>query len=294
MQCLVALAVLYLNVSLLKTDCSTYIKNWIWGLIATFTLLPVVFRAQSWRVDSWHKHPLVKNLQMYNSIWQDVAAQVDSEYAQLDKFVAHLSGGKRVIVTNSWIISIDNSMVKLVKQEDASLSIVSSVERGFSDQLVCIRVKSLLNAVEPFVVRFNGYLLRDLRSKLRIPIARLDSVVQSVEDRFIMAFEQYVLSNPRYDPTLWQSEGSCIGCYQNEANVKIMKTCTEESFTDVYIGEQLVCSSCNCRPMWCLSCLGRWFASRQNPNVPGEWMFGKSPCPNCRATFCILDVCLPA
>ncbi|KHJ49595.1 hypothetical protein D918_00722 [Trichuris suis] len=240
-------------------------------------------------------HPVVKNLRMYNSVWRDVAAHIDSEYEQLDKFVAQLSGGRRFIVTNSWLVVVDNSIVRLVKQEDASLSIVSSVERGFNDQLVCIRVKSRIGAVEPFVVRFNGYLLRDLRSKLTIPIARLDSVVQSVEDRFIMAFQEYVLSsNPRYDPTLWPSEGSCIGCFQNEANVKIMKTCSEESFGDLNMDQQLACSSCNCRPMWCLSCLGRWFASRQNPNVPGEWMLGKSPCPNCRATFCVLDVCLPA
>ena len=41
----------------------------------------------------------------------------------------------------------------------------------------------------------------------------------------------------------------------------------------------------------CVSCMGRIFASKQNQNRPEQWMTGKSPCPTCRATFCVLDVC---
>lgn len=51
------------------------------------------------------------------------------------------------------------------------------------------------------------------------------------------------------------------------------------------------CVQCFCRPMWCLECMGKWFASRQDQQRPDTWLGSKSPCPTCRAVFCILDVC---
>lgn len=52
------------------------------------------------------------------------------------------------------------------------------------------------------------------------------------------------------------------------------------------------CQTCFCRPMWCLSCLGRWFASRQDQQRPESWLSSRVPCPTCRAKFCILDICV--
>ena len=57
-------------------------------------------------------------------------------------------------------------------------------------------------------------------------------------------------------------------------------------------GSENECRQCFCRPMWCLSCLGRWFASRQNQERPETWLASCVPCPTCRSKFCILDVCL--
>lgn len=51
------------------------------------------------------------------------------------------------------------------------------------------------------------------------------------------------------------------------------------------------CQLCSCRPMWCLMCLGRWFASRQDQQRPETWLSARVPCPTCRAKFCILDIC---
>ncbi len=52
------------------------------------------------------------------------------------------------------------------------------------------------------------------------------------------------------------------------------------------------CMRCYCRPMWCLECMGKWYASRQDQSAPETWMSSRSPCPTCRATFCMLDVCM--
>ena len=75
----------------------------------------------------------------------------------------------------------------------------------------------------------------------------------------------------------------CIGCMQTPANVKLVKLCD-------HLGEG-DCMPCYCRPMWCLLCMGKWFSSRQDQATPHAWMASKSPCPTCRARFCMLDVC---
>ena len=79
-----------------------------------------------------------------------------------------------------------------------------------------------------------------------------------------------------------QGEEKCIGCMEKDANVKLLKRCANLSE-----GE---CKQCYCRPMWCLDCMGRWFASRQDQNEPERWMSSLSPCPTCRSKFCLLDV----
>ena len=76
---------------------------------------------------------------------------------------------------------------------------------------------------------------------------------------------------------------ACIGCMQTRASVKLVKTCQAAAE-----GE---CQQCYCRPMWCLTCMGKWFASRQDPQRPDTWLASRVPCPTCRARFCILDVC---
>lgn len=76
---------------------------------------------------------------------------------------------------------------------------------------------------------------------------------------------------------------TCAGCLQKEANVKLQKLCTELREGD--------CQQCYCRPMWCLDCMGKWFASQQDKDNSQTWLSGKTPCPTCRRRFCILDVC---
>ena len=71
---------------------------------------------------------------------------------------------------------------------------------------------------------------------------------------------------------------------QTIANIKLIKNCQEPNE-----GE---CQQCYCRPMWCLTCMGKWFASRQDQQHPETWLSSQVPCPTCRAKFCILDVCI--
>ncbi len=83
----------------------------------------------------------------------------------------------------------------------------------------------------------------------------------------------------------FQDLDSCIGCMQTTADIKLRKQCDSS-------GEG-ACGECYCRPMWCLECMGKWFASRQlhARREPETWMASKAHCPTCRANFCMLDVC---
>lgn len=105
----------------------------------------------------------------------------------------------------------------------------------------------------------------------------------------------------------------CIGCMQVLANTKLVKLCQTGGkrgcecvsmcvlmwlflwhWLMCFIGadNESECQQCFCRPMWCLSCLGRWFASRQDQQRPETWLSSTVPCPTCRAKFCILDICV--
>jgi hypothetical protein len=83
---------------------------------------------------------------------------------------------------------------------------------------------------------------------------------------------------------LFKELDTCIGCLQTNANVKLVKNCDAPD-----VGQ---CRTCFCRPMWCLECLGKWFASRQDQTRPDTWLQSTCPCPSCRSVFCILDISL--
>uniref|UniRef100_A0A8C6SJE4 Transmembrane protein 129, E3 ubiquitin protein ligase n=1 Tax=Neogobius melanostomus TaxID=47308 RepID=A0A8C6SJE4_9GOBI len=125
----------------------------------------------------------------------------------------------------------------------------------------------------------------ELRDKLHVPIRNSSNVViyQSVSERFLETFRAHVRLNQPYDLPSGQELEPCIGCMQVPANAKLVQLCSD---TD---GE---CQRCLCRPMWCVSCVGRWFASRQDQQQPETWLSSRVPCPTCRARFCILDVCM--
>jgi hypothetical protein len=94
-----------------------------------------------------------------------------------------------------------------------------------------------------------------------------------------------------------QEVEQCIGCMQKAADIKLLKQCdgggggggAEEG--GGRRRREDTCMQCFCRPMWCLDCMAKWFASRQKQSEPETWMGSRAPCPTCRAVFCVLDVC---
>eukprot|EP00040_Diaphanoeca_grandis_P028599 m.165966 g.165966 ORF g.165966 m.165966 type:complete len:121 (+) comp31406_c0_seq5:106-468(+) len=107
---------------------------------------------------------------------------------------------------------------------------------------------------------------------------------QSLSEQFLEAFRQQITANGGRSMVPSESLDRCVGCMNNEASVRIDQRCCEDRHRATQ------CSPCACRPMWCLECLGKWFASKQPQAEPERWMSGQAECPTCRATFCMYDI----
>uniref|UniRef100_A0A8C6SLR3 Transmembrane protein 129, E3 ubiquitin protein ligase n=1 Tax=Neogobius melanostomus TaxID=47308 RepID=A0A8C6SLR3_9GOBI len=216
-----------------------------------------------WSMWNWQQHPIT------------TAAQLNTEFRRVDKFTAGVHGA-RVIVTDSWFKQRqDNHGLYLpVPGERGALPAARPVPRLLlPTQMLTLRVDSSNRAVHPFHFRLNATEFSELRDKLHVPIRNSSNVViyQSVSERFLETFRAHVRLNQPYDLPSGQ-----VSLYQTHAHAHTM----------------MECQRCLCRPMWCVSCVGRWFASRQDQQQPETWLSSRVPCPTCRARFCILDVCM--
>ncbi|KAM6923898.1 E3 ubiquitin-protein ligase TM129 [Xenentodon cancila] len=246
----------------------------------------------SWR---WKNHPISWALRAHirppHSSWGGVAANVNAEFRRIDKFVSGVPGAN-IIVTDSWVLKVTTYHIYMALQSECHVTVTGSRQHQLSPdssspiEILTLRVASINPAVRPFDIRVNSTDFAELREKLHAPIRISPNVVihQTIGDLFLETFRAQVELNPQYTPTSGQEVEPCIGCMQAPAGVKLVQLCQTT-------GQESECQQCFCRPMWCLNCLGRWFASRQDQQRPETWLSSRVPCPTCRARFCILDIC---
>ncbi|XP_037577326.1 E3 ubiquitin-protein ligase TM129 [Dermacentor silvarum] len=252
------------------------------GIVVAFT----------WSMADWARHPVTQRLLHYGSPWRIIAMRINTEFSQVDKFISGAGSLTRTVVTNSWIIKATPYNLHLIQQTDAVLELVSSAEHsvshvsGMGIQYLDILVKSRRPGIPSFTIRVNSMEYNDLKEKLQAPLDNVRNIVihRSLSDRFTDAFRSHVEQNARYRLPAGMELEPCIGCMQTTANVKLQKLCDE-----ALVGQ---CQGCLCRPMWCLDCMGRWFASRQDQARPETWLGSRCFCPTCRSVFCMLDVCI--
>lgn len=285
---------------------------------------------------SWSGHPTVIQLKSlvadlsatqpelcHHSGWITLASNINSECSRTGNFVAShgvLSGnwaGRRLIVTDTWILSSHFTRFNIIKQSDQLLAIVVSASsvpdtgsfteggrpagEGLGTQVMVtvrfVRVESgkcLLSFSLP------ASSLESLRSKLRFRLIHAEGVElePTVVQRFIKAFTEVVAENGSMLPPGDMELDLCVGCLNSPANVVLSQRCDPSAHAslDAQLGSSLPvvppCGVCRCRPMWCLECLGRWFASRQieSHRPTSVWLSGRVPCPTCRSIFCVRDV----
>lgn len=251
-----------------------------------------------WSRRHWHNHPISRALQAHirppHSSWGSVAASINTEFRRVDKFATGAPGA-RVIVTDSWVLKVTTYYVYMALQSECHVTVTESRQHQLSPdsasptQILTLRVNSINPTVRPFDIRLSSTEYAELREKLHAPIRNSANVVihQTMSDLFLETFKAQVELNQQYNPPSGQEMEPCIGCMQVPASTKLVKLCQAEG-----ADHESECQQCFCRPMWCLSCLGRWFASRQDQQRPETWLSSRVPCPTCRAKFCILDICV--
>ncbi|EZA52281.1 hypothetical protein X777_08951 [Ooceraea biroi] len=249
-----------------------------------------------WFIHDWALHPIAQNLSAYsnsNTSWITVACDINTEYRRVDKLIIITNSITRIVVTDNWIIKVTPYKLYVAHQNDTTLVVNKSDTHVMSPttrdqvQYINIQVSSLRAMTQGFDIRLNALTFEDLQDKVSRPIIVSQNITfhKTMLDLFIDTFKKEVDKNPFYETV--QELERCIGCMQAFSNIKLMKLCNNS------IGNRhhYDCEMCYCRPMWCVECMAKWFASKQDDNELDTWLSSKCTCPVCRAPFCILDVC---
>ncbi|XP_023018024.2 E3 ubiquitin-protein ligase TM129 isoform X2 [Leptinotarsa decemlineata] len=269
----------------------------LWKILYTSSIvLPMVclYELKNWTRNEYENHPIALNISKFSNSsddWKNVASSIDMEFRRVDKTSIQTSAIVKIIVTENWIIKITPLSMFIVHQSDASLAVKEADSYRISPsvtievQYLNIEVKSGRQGVEPFSIRINAGDFKDLRDRVARSITIMPDVKfhQSVVDQFVDVFKDTINENPQYQTN--QEVDQCAGCLQSRSNVKIQKLCEDTPGPNN-------CTNCFCKPMWCADCLAKWFALRQDQEQQNMWLSSKCSCPMCRATFCVLDVCV--
>ncbi|KAL5284590.1 TMEM129 family protein [Megaselia abdita] len=250
--------------------------------------------------NNWEKHNLSQKLSLFantNGSYQDVASNISMEYRRSNILVIKMNITERLVATDNWIIKVSPLSLNFAHQSDTSLVLdKNETYKNPEDtseivQMLSIKVTSLRPEVKEFRIRINASEFENLQDRLSRPIT-ISSDIQlhkTVMDRFIEVFKDQVSQNPTYATDLTADQ--CFACMISKPNVKIVKQCIDFDENSQPLEADRCCQNCYCRPMWCLDCLARWFASRQADDERDTWLQQKCSCPMCRSKFCVLDVC---
>ncbi|OXU32031.1 hypothetical protein TSAR_004329 [Trichomalopsis sarcophagae] len=271
---------------------------WWMVLIACSLVGPLfaLYKVLQWSSDGWETHPIARSLAVYcnnNTTWLSAASDINIEFRRIDKIIIDTNSITKIVATDNWIIKVSPYKLYFAHQSDTALVLNRSDTHAFSQstrtevQYVNIAVIPTRAGAQPFNIRLNALDFKDLQDKVSRPIKVLDSVVfhRTLLDRFIDTFKEQIAQNPEYETA--QELEQCVGCMQAFSNVKLNKLC---ALPDDLL-QPNPCVVCYCRPMWCVDCMAKWFASRQDESAPETWLSSKCTCPVCRAKFCVRDVC---
>jgi hypothetical protein len=275
------------------------------ALSGTFDLVQLLFRFSTTVLllaggylfqisrSNFSNHSIIKNLAKYGPVGE-VAAQINDEIKDFHNFKVEYIGYSKLIITSSWIIKVSMYNVVFLKISDARFKLTQTMDlpiffhENSGKQMIDVQAESISDKTKPVIIRvYSREMFEELRAKLggNVEIVSDIKFKSSLHERFVTIFKQHIYGNPRYNYDQKYELEPCMGCQGIQANIKLDKTCVDS------VGE-VQCRQCNCKPMWCTSCIAMIFASKQNELNPEEWLSGRAECPTCRALFCVLDVCL--
>lgn len=269
----------------------------VYSSISILIIIAALTTVYYWQMNDWSNHPIIKDLMFYvdrgdgTTSWRVRASEIGNEFRRIDKYTTSHVGWSRVIVTENWIIVTSLYKINIARQDKVTLAIMQSEEHDISPefnsmvQYLHLRIKpTIRRELRPFHARILSTEFKEFKDATRTTIVTLPSVkiLQSVDEMFLKAFREQVGKNEVYHMVAEAEQ--CIGCMHNTAEVKLVKNCATSGDDG--------CVNCYCRPSWCIDCMGRWYASRQNRTRPDTWLSGNATCPMCRMRFCMLDISL--
>ncbi|VDP75197.1 unnamed protein product [Echinostoma caproni] len=242
--------------------------------------------------------------------WRQLASSINAEYRSPDKFVSGQGGighnwpGRRFIVTTSWILASRFTKFTVIRQHSdelvalliSSASVPDPDSRTEGGRPAGENLGTQMVVTLRFVDVQTASNLDVLRSTLQCPLIKAPGVdlEPTVVQRFVQAFAEVVDEGDPVSPDHDMDLEQCIGCMAQTANVTLIQRCAPDQTMNPNYGrstspghQEARCGTCRCRPMWCLDCMARWFASRQTEahRSPDVWLSGRVPCPTCRAVF---------
>ncbi|KAK6765867.1 hypothetical protein RB195_025654 [Necator americanus] len=245
----------------------------------------------------------MKKLKNYGYDPRQVFTILSNEFSRLDAFRHTISNVSKLVITDSWLFHCSRFNFVVVKLADVQFRVINAEDTmnglhqalGMNQYLtIAVSLPADISALN-FVFKIDNVSMRDLESKLgpnRVEFSNEVRLKMSLTDKFIEAFLDQAKKNPRFQNYVREELDPCLGCSEKLSNVKLSRKC--EGFGPGADDNEprSVCMPCQCRPMWCVSCMARIFLAKQDQSVPSRWLEGTCPCPTCRATFCVMDVAL--
>ena len=112
---------------------------WQLYLIASISVLWFAMAlAVWWSQNAWSHHPFVKRLQCLapaGHTWRAIASSINTEFRRFDKFTTGVNPGRRIIVTDSWLLRTSAYSVDVALQRDVHLAVVGSDEHEMSPEI---------------------------------------------------------------------------------------------------------------------------------------------------------------
>lgn len=212
---------------------------------------------------------------MISETFEELIASVNHEFRLPTKFQ---NGNNTVYVTDTFIIKVSTYRTFICRQTEAQCQTVKVNDITVAgsevpDQNLTI---DIVAGETKFQIYIKGSELEDFESQLRAPLKNLDTFeVKDLWSKFIDESLGVVSKNDRAIRRETDIiDDDCFGCTMKKCEVRL--------------------TSCECRAMWCFSCLIRCFAAHQDHQrlATNQWLSGKCGCPNCRTEFNLLDIAL--
>ncbi|KAK0094837.1 hypothetical protein PV326_009852 [Microctonus aethiopoides] len=278
-------------------------ENPIWLTLCICTLIGpmyTLYKILTWSKNNWSKHPIAKNLSIYcagdeNRTWTDIASNINREFMSISKLQIATNTTTKVVVTDNWIMQVSPYKLDIAYQANSSLvgykvdiyqsTTTFNIGTVYAKYRVCTRQPGGRN----FTIRLNFNDMENFTGKILMPITTEPSLAfpKTMKELWMDEIKQVIADNPVY--ISHEELEKCAVCINATSNIKLIKRCPDIPIRD----DMPLCKICNCPPRSCIDCLVKWFIAK---SVTGEvdqdesFFQRKSSCPQCRSTFCLLDI----